>query len=228
MTATITAPRGSGTRTGRVLIVDDHELVRFGIRQLIEAEADLEVCGEASDVPTALRMVRDCAPQVAVVDLSLQDGSGLELIKELHTSHPEVLVLVCSLHEEALFAPRVLRAGARGYVHKQQPASNIVAAIRRILSGGIYLSPATSERMLQEIVGNGKQQDSSLPANLTDRELEVFEMIGRGLTTRQIAERLYLSPKTVEFHRDKIKQKLNVENTSVLMQRAVAWVLDQG
>jgi DNA-binding NarL/FixJ family response regulator len=216
------------THTRRILIVDDHELVRFGIRQLIEAEPDLEVCGEAPDMPTALRMLRECGPHVAIVDLSLQDGSGLELVKEIKASFPDVIVLVCSLHEEAIFAPRALRAGARGYVHKQQPAKNIVAAIRRILQGGIYLSPAISERMLQEIVGSTVPAESSLAASLTDRELEVFELMGRGLTTRQIAERLYLSPKTIEFHRDKIKQKLNVENTTVLMQRAVAWVLNQG
>lgn len=221
-------PASASTRTRRIAIIDDHELVRFGIRQLIESEVDLEVCGEAADMPGALRVIRETSPHVAIVDLSLQEGSGLELVKEIKGSFPDVMILVCSLHEEAIFAPRVLRAGGRGYVHKQQPAKNIISAIRRVLAGGIYLSPAVSERMLQEIVGNTVPLDTSLPATLSDRELEVFDMIGRGLTTRQIAERLYLSPKTVEFHRDKIKQKLGVENSNLLMQRAVAWVLDQG
>jgi DNA-binding NarL/FixJ family response regulator len=214
----------------RILIVDDHPLVRAGLRALIGGESDLEVCGEAEGIAQTLTLAQATGPRVVIIDLSLSDGSGLELIKRLHRRHPELLILVCSMHEESLFAERALRAGARGYVNKHEATDRVVEAIRQVLSGGVYLSPTMTQRLLLGVTGGtGSARTDDWPplADLSDRELEVFGLIGAGLGTTQIAERLCLSVKTVETHREKLKRKLNLVSGAELARRAVQWQLEQ-
>ncbi|RCX26062.1 response regulator transcription factor [Thioalbus denitrificans] len=206
----------------RILLIDDHPLVRAGLRALIDHEHDLAVCGEAAGSGEALKLADDLAPDVAIVDLSLTEGSGLELIKRLHARHPATLLLVCSMHDESLFAERALKAGARGYINKQEATNNVVDAVHRVLEGGIYLSATMTQRMRQ--AGNAGRQASV--GDLTDRELEVFGLIGEGLATSRIAEQLHLSIKTVESHREKIKKKLNLATGSELARYAVQWTLE--
>lgn len=205
----------------RILIVDDHPLVRAGFRALIGEEPDLEVCGEAEGFAEALERADETAPDVIVVDLSLDDGSGLELIKRLHARHPEVRLLACSMHDESLFADRVLKAGGRGYVNKHEATDHVVGAVREVLAGGIYLSSTMTERVRQRTPADGP---ASVEA-LTDRELEVFSLIGQGLGTAQVAAQLHLSVKTVETHREKIKRKLGLASGSELARYAAQWAL---
>ncbi len=209
----------------RILIVDDHPIVRHGLAELIAEEPDLEVCGEASDAPDALRQVETSKPHVVIVDISLKSGHGIDLIEQIKTKDEKVKMLVSSIHDEALFAERALRAGAMGYVNKQEATEKVIDAIRQILRGEIYLSPRMSNRILHTVVG-GDRLDQDPIEGLSNRELEVFEMIGQGLTTKQIAGKLHLSPKTVETHREKIKMKLNLANSTELNHRAVQWVLE--
>lgn len=211
----------------RVLLVDDHPLVRRGLAEVIAREADLETCGEAGDVAEGLAAVERTKPNVAVIDLTLRTGHGIELIEKLRTRDPDLKILVSSMHDEMLFAERVLRAGARGYISKQEPPEALVRAIRQVLRGELYLSPRMTSRMLNRVVGGTQTQDDPVQS-FSNRELEVYEMIGQGLTIQQIAARLHLSPKTIETHREKIKQKLNVTNSAELNRRAVQWVLERG
>lgn len=213
-------------KSARVLIVDDHSLVRRGMADLLSHEPDLTVCGEAADSVSAYQLVRDAAPDVAVVDISLNNSNGLELIKEIKASHPSVRIVVSSMHDETLFGERCLRAGAMAYVNKDEAAEKVVDAIREVLKGNLYLSPQLAQRMLQRAIGQVEQPQSPLD-ELTDREIEVFAMIGNGLTTRQIAERLDLSIKTIEGYREGIKAKLNLKNAAELNRHAVQWSLDQ-
>jgi DNA-binding NarL/FixJ family response regulator len=215
-----------GPKTARVLIVDDHSLVRRGMADLLSHEPDLTVCGEAADSVSAYQLVREAAPDVAVVDISLSNSNGLELIKEINASHPSVRIVVSSMHDETLFGERCLRAGAMAYVNKDEAAEKVVDAIREVLKGNLYLSPQLAQRMLQRAIGQVEQPRSPLD-DLTDREIEVFAMIGNGLTTRQIAERLDLSIKTIEGYREGIKAKLNLKNAAELNRHAVQWSLDQ-
>jgi len=208
----------------RVFIVDDHPVVRNGITMLINKEADLEVCGEAEDAQTAISSIATQKPDIAIVDISLKGMSGLELIKHLRARDESLPLLVLSMHDESLYAERVLRAGAMGYIMKQEAPERIVAAIRRVLAGDIYLSPAMSSRILQRFVGARAEADESPLKQLSDRELEVFEYIGRGHGTRQIAEALHLSVKTIESHRENIKNKLNLRTGMELVQHAIRWV----
>lgn len=220
------APTDAGRRRTRILLVDDHELVRFGTARLIDAEGDLEVCGEAGDAPTALQLTRSTAPDIAIVDLSLRQGSGLDLVKELKQSHPRVLTIVCSMHDEQLYAPRALRAGARGYVHKQQAARLLIDAIRQVLGGKLYLSEQMTEQFLERAAGQSGTAASPLES-LSDRELQVFELIGEGLTVREIADRLFVSPKTIEFHRERLREKLGLPSSTALSRHAIAWALER-
>lgn len=214
------------TRKARILIVDDHPLVRSGLRRLIEFEDDLEVAGEACDTSDALKMIEHVQPDVAVVDISLKNGSGIELIKQIKNRYPAVKVLVSSMHDESLYAERTLRAGALGYVNKEEPGNVMIDAIRQVLRGEIHLSSNMVDRVLHRVAhGEGQLQRPSIE-NLSDRELEVFEFIGRGLTTRQIAGKLHLSVKTVETHREHIKTKLNLKNSTELTRHAVRWILE--
>jgi len=215
-------------RKRRILIVDDHPLVRAGIAALIGNEPDLMVCGETAVFSEALQLARGTEPDLAIVDLSLADGSGLELVKRLKGCEPDVQILVCSMHEESLFAQRVLNAGAMGYINKQEATSHVIEAIRRVLDGKVYLSERMTERVLYGLAGGGALGGAASIRNLTDRELEVLSLIGRGLVTSEIAEQLHLSVKTVETHREKIKKKLNLSSGGELTRYAVQWVLEQG
>jgi DNA-binding NarL/FixJ family response regulator len=213
------------TQIARVLIVDDHPVVRRGLAELISDEPDLEVCGEASDAPDALRQVETRHPDVVVVDISLQSGNGIELIQQIKERDERIKTLVSSMHDESLFAERALRAGAMGYINKQEPTEKVIDAIREVLSGQVYLSARMANRLLQSVVG-GETLEQDPIGSLSNRELEVFELIGQGLTTKKIAGRLHLSPKTIETHREKIKTKLNLSNSTELSRRAVQWVLE--
>jgi DNA-binding NarL/FixJ family response regulator len=211
----------------RVLLVDDHPLVRRGLSDVIAREPDLETCGEAADMAEALSEIDRTKPDVVVVDLTLKTGHGLELIEKLKARDPELKTLVSSMHDEMLFAERVLRAGARGYISKQEPPETLIRAIRQVLRGELYLSPRMTTRVLNRVVAGAPSQEDPVQG-FSNRELEVYEMIGQGLTVQQIATRLHLSPKTIETHREKIKQKLNVTNSAELNRRAVQWVLERG
>jgi DNA-binding NarL/FixJ family response regulator len=225
MTAQQNLPQGS--RKQRVLLVDDHPLVRRGLAEVIAREPDLETCGEAGDVADALAAAERTKPNVVVVDLTLKTGHGLDLIEKLKSREPEIKILVSSMHDEMLFAERVLRAGARGYISKQEPPDTLIRAIRQVLRGELYLSPRMTSRLLNRVVAGSPTHDDPVQG-FSNRELEVYEMIGQGLTIQQIAARLHLSPKTIETHREKIKQKLNVTNSAELNRRAVQWVLERG
>jgi DNA-binding NarL/FixJ family response regulator len=207
----------------RVLIVDDHPAVREALAVRIERQPDLEVCGEAAGMGEALRRIADARPDVAVVDITLQTGSGIDLIKRIKERNSHLRVLVWSMHSEALYAERALRAGAMGYVNKDQATDRIVDAIRQVLAGKIYLSEAMTERQ----VGGGQTDVTRSPLDaLADRELEVFRLIGEGLKTSEIAARLHLSVKTVETYRDRIRRKLDLDDSTKLAHRATQWVLE--
>jgi DNA-binding NarL/FixJ family response regulator len=211
----------------RVLLVDDHPLVRRGLADVISREPDLETCGEAADVQEAVREAQRSNPDVVVVDLTLKSGHGIELIERLKGRDAQVKILVSSMHDEMLFAERVLRAGAMGYISKQEPPDALLRAIRQVLRGEVYLSPRMTTRLLHRVVAGAPAQEDPVQS-FSNRELEVYEMIGMGLTIQQIAGRLHLSPKTVETHREKIKQKLNVKSSTELNRRAVLWMLERG
>lgn len=211
----------------RVLLVDDHPLVRRGLAEVISREPDLEVCGEAGDVAEAVGEVDRSQPDIAVIDLTLKTGHGIELLERLKARVPNLKTLVSSMHDESLFAERVLRAGAKGYVSKQEPPEVLIRAIRQVLRGELYLSARMTSRLLNRVAGGSPTQEDPVQG-LSNREVEVYEMIGQGLTIQQIATRLHLSPKTIETHREKIKQKLNVRSSAELNRRAVQWVLERG
>ncbi|MEM7810429.1 MAG: response regulator transcription factor [Planctomycetota bacterium] len=212
--------------TRRIMIVDDHPVVREGLCQLITQQPDLEVCSEAESVAGAFRAYMNSTPDLVIIDLSLSDGSGIELIKEIKARNEHARMLVTSMHDETLFAERVLRAGAKGYVSKQEPTTNLLDAIRQVLEGRVYLSSTMSDQMLHRMVAGADISEQSPIDSLSDRELEVFEMIGQGLTTREIATKLDLSPKTVETYRENIKAKLNLANGTALTRHAVQWLLE--
>lgn len=212
----------------KVAIVDDHPLVREGLIGLISAESDFEICGEAAGLAEARQRLEETRPDVLIVDLTLRDGNGIELIKELHAREDPVKVLVLSMHDESLFAERVLRAGARGFVSKHEAPRTIIQAIRTILAGKLYLSQRFTEQMVQRAFAPNPNMSRAPLDRLSDREIEVFELIGQGLTVRQIATRFQLSPKTVETHREHIKEKLELKNTTELTRHAVQWVLERG
>jgi DNA-binding NarL/FixJ family response regulator len=207
-----------------ILIVDDHPMLRRGLAALIEGEPDLAVCGQAASCEDALRIIGQGKPDLAIVDLGLEGSDGLELIKAIKASHPEVMTMVLSMHDESLYAERAINAGARGYVTKQQLDDTILVAIRRVLDGGIYLSKKMSARFAEKYLAGGSLKDDSPLAVLSDRELEVFRLIGQGGSTREIAERLNLSPKTIESHREHLKQKLTLHTAAALVRRATHWV----
>jgi DNA-binding NarL/FixJ family response regulator len=211
----------------RILVVDDHPIIRRGLRQLFGDEPDMEVVGEAEDTTDALEQVKAVDPDLVIVDLSLKSGHGLELIPQIKAKHESVKMLVSSMHDESLFAERVLRAGASGYISKQESPSELIKAIRQVLRGEIYLSSRMANRILGRIVG-GETLEKDPIGGLSDRELQVFEMIGQGLRTKQIAQKLDLSPKTIEAHREKIKAKLNLKNGAELSRHATQWVLENG
>jgi DNA-binding NarL/FixJ family response regulator len=213
------------TAKAKVIVVDDHPVVRKGLSEMISTQADLTVCGEAADGPEALRLVKATNPDVVLIDLSLQGGHGIELIEQIHLLGQTARMLVVSVHDETLFAERVLRAGAMGYVSKLEPVATILEAIHVVLSGRIFLSPTMATRLLHSVVG-GQPLERDPIRSLSNREIQVFEMIGEGMPTKRIAVKLGLSRKTIEAHREKIKTKLNLANSAELSRRAVQWVLE--
>jgi DNA-binding NarL/FixJ family response regulator len=214
-----------GIPKARMLIVDDHEILRQGMRLMLEQQRDLEVCAEAADEATAIRQYRQVRPDVVIVDISLKTGNGIDLIKRIKAVDPNARILVYSMHDEQVYAERALRAGAMGYVTKQKPAQAILHGIRDVLRGKLHFSEELTQRVLERVAANEPISQASAVDNLSDRELEVFEMIGRGLTTRAIADRLHLSPRTVDTYRERLKIKLVLANAAELHYRAIQWVL---
>lgn len=208
----------------KILLVDDHPLMRKGLAMTLEAESDLSVYAQVDSAEEAIDVVNRELPDVAIVDISLPGMSGLELIKHLLALYPDLPILVVSRHDETLYAERAIRAGARGYIMKLEAGDVIVKAVRRVLKGGIYVSDEINERLLMGMMSGRSSVAESPMEVLSDRELEVFELTGRGLGTREIAERLHLSVKTVESYRARIKSKLNLNTATELVQHAVQWV----
>ncbi|MEM8736973.1 MAG: response regulator transcription factor [Planctomycetota bacterium] len=213
--------------TARIVVVDDHPIVRRGLIELINDVEDFDVVGEAPDVSTALEVITDHRPDLALTDLSLGDGHGMELIKQVRAAELDTKMLVVSMMDEALYADRVLRAGASGYLRKEQATENIITAIRQVLDHKIYLSPHATARVLNQVASTEAPAKSPVES-LSDRELEVFEFLGDGLASREIASRLHLSVKTVETYREKIKAKLSLKNGSELTRHAIHWAMRRG
>jgi DNA-binding NarL/FixJ family response regulator len=216
--------QGSSPRA-RILIIDDHPLLREGLAARISAQEDLEVCGEAASAAEALSLIRSMRPALVLIDLMLRGSSGLDLIKKIRARGREPKILVLSAYDEGLFAERSLRAGAEGYLNKQELQASVVEAIRTILRGERFVSPALTQRDLDRAP---RRSVALGPSLLTDRELQVFECIGRGKSTREIAVELHLSTHTIESYREKIRLKLELQNATELRQRAVLWVLEHG
>ena len=207
----------------RVLLVDDHPLVRERLAEIINREPDLKVCGEAEDRHQALRAVQSTQPNLIIVDLTLKNSDGVELIRDIHCRWPAQLMLVVSMHDESLYAERVLRVGARGYITKQEATRSILEAIRSVLAGNIYLNDAISTQIIRRLTAATGTEAVALAEFLADRELQVFELTGRGLNTRQIAQQLNIGAKTVETYRRRIRDKLKLQNPAELLQSAIAW-----
>jgi DNA-binding NarL/FixJ family response regulator len=207
----------------RIMVVDDHPIVRQGLALLINREPDMVVCGEAEEAMGALHVLSSARPDLLILDISLNGPDGIDLLKNLRTTHPTLPVLILSMHDELIYAERVLRAGANGYIMKQEATEKVLVAVRRILSGEVYVSQRISDQMLRHyITGSGVVRSSSV-SDLSDRELEVFRLIGDGHGTRQIAEELHVSVKTVESYQAHIKEKLSLRSARELMQHAVQW-----
>lgn len=215
----------SATKTSRILIIDDHSVVRHGLTMLLKREPDFDICGEAGTYEEALAMAAQEKPDIALVDITLKNRSGLDLIRSWQSTAPNVRALVLSMHDEAEYAERALRSGARGYVMKEDADDVIVQAIRRVLAGEVYVSPAMSSRLITQLSSDpsGRGEEGSA-ASLTEREREVFACIGEGLSTRKIAEKFGLSERTVEVHRANIKKKLGCEDAAQVLREAVRWV----
>lgn len=212
----------------RVLIVDDHPAVREALAIRIAQQSDMEVCGEAADIPEAMNFVRELSPDIAIVDISLRKGNGLDLIKRIKAQNESISILVWSMHGESLYAERALRAGAKGYITKEQATGQILEAIRVVMTGRVYLSAGMTETLLQRTIDSGSASLRSPVEALSDRELEVFRMIGEGIKTTQIAARLNLSVGTIWTYRDRIREKLAIDNGTALVNQATQWVIDQG
>ena len=214
-------------RAMRILLVDDHPVVRDGFADVINREPDLTVCTIAEDRGGALQAIETSSPDLAVIDLTLKNSSGMELIKDIHVRWPDLLILVVSMHNENLYAERVLRAGARGYITKQQATRDILQAIRRVLGGGIYLNESTGAAVLARLASKPQAEGDAVLDILTDRELQVFELTGQGFNTREIAGQLHIDMKTVETYRLRIKEKLKLETSSDLLKVAIRWKQDR-
>jgi DNA-binding NarL/FixJ family response regulator len=211
------------SQTIKVLLVDDHPLVREGLVNLISQQADLQICGEAGNEPQALELIRTIRPDVAIVDISLETGSGIELIKSIKAMFPTVTVLVLSMHDELLYAERALRAGARGYVMKREAAKKVIEAIRCVLAGQLYVSDKIAALMAEKFVEGRLATTASPIEQLSNRELEVFQLLGLGHNTRQIADHLHVGFKTVQAYCARIKEKLKLANATELLREAIRW-----
>jgi DNA-binding NarL/FixJ family response regulator len=222
MTTKKTETRSSSTR---ILIVDDHPVVREGLAMQIATQPDLEVCGEAEDVPGALALLPSARPDLAIIDISLKKGNGIDLIRRIKDRYPTVRILVWSMYAENLYAERALRAGAEGYLHKGRATSQLLDAIRAVLAGKVYVSEELASGLLHRVVGGQALERSPIDL-LSNRELEAFELIGQGQATEKIATLMNVSPKTVETYRARIKEKLGLSNVTELVQQATQWVLE--
>jgi len=207
----------------QILVVDDHPIVRQGLRRLIDQQKDLAVCGEAESLHEAEAAIRKLKPDLVIIDISLKHGDGIELVKDTRAKHPQLPILVLSMHDEVIYAERVLSAGANGYIMKQAEAGELLLALRRVLGGDIYVSAAIGNSMIRTLAAGGRQVASNPIERLSNRELQILQLIGSGLSTRQTAESLSLSMKTVETHRERIKRKLHLATGSQLVQFAVNW-----
>ena len=215
---------GAKKNPTRILIVDDHPLMRQGVSQLINHEKDLLVCGEADEANKALDAIANSKCDIAIIDISLKGSSGIELLKNIKVRYPKLPVLILSMHDESVYAQRALRAGAAGYIMKQEGTEKVIVAIRKVLNGEVYLSDKLGAKMLNQLVGGRGALTGAPIDELSDRELEVFGLIGQGHGTRPIAEKLHLSVKTIESHRAHIKEKLNLKNATELVHHAIQWV----
>lgn len=211
----------------KILIVDDHPVVREGMSMLLSTQPDLTVCGEAETEDEGVKLVKRTNPDVVIVDIGLTSGHGIELIKRIKEGHPKVKMLVVSGFQESLYAERSIRAGAQGYLNKQESTEKLIDAIRCVLQGDRYLSDAVKQRIVSQALGNSKAAETPIE-QLTDRELEVFRMIGQGLTSGTIASRIHVSTHTIDTHRENIKRKLGAKNAAELTREAVRWVLENG
>jgi DNA-binding NarL/FixJ family response regulator len=225
-------PAGDGERQGagspaRILLVDDHQIVRQGLASLIAQEPDLEVCGEAADESSAWKLVSTLKPDVVIVDLTLERGSGIDLIRRIRADHPDVAILVLSMHHEIFFIERALRAGAWGYLTKQEASDNVLQAIRRLLNGQVYLSDRLSPVLLRRLMSGTPDAGDPILSSLSDREMQVFMMIGAGHGTQEIADKLQLSVKTIETYHAHLKEKLNLKGIRQLVQYAVRWTVSR-
>jgi DNA-binding NarL/FixJ family response regulator len=207
----------------KVVIVEDHPLFRERLALLINKEPDMEVCGEADNIRQAMEVIQATKPDAAVLDITLKGSSGLELLKDLKAQSIELPVLVLSMHDESLYAERAIRAGAKGYITKDEASDKVMMAIRKVMGGEIYLSEGTTSRILKNISDGKSSVDAPALSNLTDRELEVFQLIGNGKTTREIAEMLNLGLTTIDTYRARIKEKLNLRNATELIHQATDW-----
>src|SRR2546428_3800027 len=217
-------PKCDPPEAKRIVIVDDHPLFRKGLEQLIHSDSAFAVCGEANNASEAMEVIRKLHPDLAIVDLSLPGANGIELIKNIRAEFPKLPILVLSMHDESLYALRALRAGAEGYVMKHEAMANVIQAIHEVFNGRPYLSPAMAAQVITKFAHRGSQSEADAVERLSDRELEILELIGKGNEVRQIAKLLHLSPKTVETHRAHIKEKLNLQNARQVTRFAVQWV----
>jgi DNA-binding NarL/FixJ family response regulator len=221
------APDSAAARRTRILLVEDHPLMRQAVKETILQERDLAICGEAEDETAAMHLIKTTQPHLVLLDLSLGESSGMDLIKWISKTDPNIRVLILSMHDEMLYAERAIRAGARGYLNKRAAPDIIIAAIRAVLAGNIYLNPAIVGRILQRLANGKAQAGTPDVEQLSDREMETFELIGAGLGSREISERLCISVKTVEAYRQRIKEKLGIATGPELARRAVEWVLSK-
>ncbi|NOZ68931.1 MAG: response regulator transcription factor [Deferribacteres bacterium] len=210
----------------KVLIVDDHPIVRQGLTQLINQETDFVVCGDAGDIPQALQAIEKCGPDIIIVDISLGHSSGIRLIENLSDNYPGLSILALSMHDESIYAERCLKAGARGYIMKQEPPEKVATALKEIINGGIFISEKLGTKLLHKFVARKTEAPCSPVELLSNRELEVFQLVGKGLKTRKIAEELNLSVKTVETYIDHIKKKMNFDDSRNLFLHAVQWTMN--
>jgi DNA-binding NarL/FixJ family response regulator len=217
-------PKCDPPEAKRIVIVDDHPLFRKGLQELIHSDGAFAVCGEASDAAEAMDVIRQLKPDLAIVDLSLPGANGIELIKNIRAEFPKLPILVLSMHDESLYAVRALRAGADGYVMKHEAMANVVRAIQEVFNGRPYLSPAMAAQVITKFARKSSEDEPDAVDRLSDRELEILELIGKGNEVRQIAKSLHLSPKTVETHRAHIKEKLNLANARQVGRFAVQWI----
>jgi DNA-binding NarL/FixJ family response regulator len=221
---TLTQPKAKSS-ISQILIVDDHPIVREGLAMHLAAQSDLEVSGQADDLPSALALLSSTRFDLAIIDISLTRSNGLDLVRIIKERYEGVRILVWSMYPEQVYAERALRAGAQGYLHKGQATHNVLNAVRDIIQGKMYVSGTLAELLLRRVVGRNPEERSPIDT-LSDREFEAFRLIGEGMTTHSIAERMHVSPKTVETYRARIREKLGINNTTELIQRAAQWVLE--